>query len=52
MKNCFHGDYLRVICAQNKGILIIFQNFRGGLHALGILDTALLLGYTMIAHSV
>ena len=42
---------LRVICPQNQGFLIFF-NFRVGLHALEILDTPLILGYTMIAHSV
>ena len=41
---------LRVICPQNQAFF--FQNFRVGLHALEILDTAMLLGYTMIAHSV
>ena len=42
---------LRVICPQNQGFFF-FQNFRVGLHALEILDTSLILGYTMIAHSV
>ena len=43
---------LRVICAQNQDFFLFYQNFRVGLHALDILDTALLLGYTMVAHSV
>ena len=42
---------LRVICPQNRD-LIHFHNFRVGLHALELLDTALPLGYTMIAHIV
>ena len=42
---------LSVICPQNQGSFF-FQNFRVVLHALEILDTSLLLGYTMIAHSV
>ena len=33
-------------------IFFFFNLFRVGLHALEILDTSLLLGYTMIAHSV
>ena len=43
---------LRVICPQNQGFIYFFQNFRVVLHALEILDTSLILGYTMIAHSV
>ena len=43
---------LRVICPQNQGFFWFFQKFWLGIHALEILDTALLLGYTMIAHSV
>ena len=43
---------LRVICPQNQGFFYFFQNFRVGLHALRILDTSLILGNTMIAHSV
>ena len=43
---------LKVICPQNQGFFLFSQNFRVGLHALEILDTALFLGYTMIAHSV
>ena len=42
---------LRVICPQNQGFLF-FSFFRVGIHALEILDTSLLLGYTMIGHSV
>ena len=43
---------LRVIYPQNQGFFYFFQNVRVGLHALEILDTSLLLGYTMIAHGV
>ena len=43
---------LIVICRQNQGFFYYFQNFRVGLHALEILNTPLILGYTMIAHSV
>ena len=43
---------LRVVCPQNQGFFYFFQNLRVGLHALEILDTSLILGYTMIAHSV
>ena len=43
---------LRVVCPQNQGLFYFFQNLRVGLHALEILDTSLILGYTMIAHSV
>ena len=54
MKNCFHGDYFRVIRPQNQGFFFIFfsKNSRVGLHALEILDSSLHLGYTMLAHSV
>ena len=46
---------LRVVCPQNQGFFyfyFFFQNLRVGLDALEILDTSLILGYTMIAHSV
>ena len=43
---------LRVVCPQNQGFFYFCQNLRVGLHALEILDTSLILGYTMIAHSV
>ena len=53
MRNCFHGDYFTSYLSTKTGILLFFfQNFRVGLHALEILDTSLILGYTMIAHSV
>ena len=42
---------LRVICPQNQGFFLFFQNFRMDLHAVEILATALHLGNTMIAHS-
>ena len=50
MRNCFHGDYLKGYLPIKLGCF--FQNFRVGLHALEIFDTSLILGYTMIAHSV
>ena len=43
---------LRVICPQIQGFFYFFHNFKVGLHAFEILDTSLILGYTMIAHSV
>ena len=49
MKNCFHGDYFKSYLPAKPGI---FFNFFPNLHALEILDTALLLGYTMVSHSV
>ena len=52
MKNCFHGDYFKSYLPTKPGIFLFSKNLRVGLHALEILDTALLLGYTMIAHSV
>ena len=52
MKNCFHGDYFKSYLPTKPAILLFFQNFRVGLHALEILATSLILGYTMIAHSV
>ena len=52
MRNCFHGDYFKSYLPTKLGILLFFQNFRVGLHALEILDTSLILGNTMIGHSV
>ena len=52
MRNCFHGGYSKSYLPTKPGILLFFQNFRVDLHALEILDTSLILGYTMIAHSV
>ena len=52
MKNCFHSDYFKSYLHTKPGIFLFYQNFRVGLHAQEILDTALLLGYTMIAHGV
>ena len=52
MKICFHGDYFKSYLPTNPGIFCIFlPNFWGWLHVLEILDTALLLGYTMVDHS-
>ena len=42
---------LRVICPQNQGFLF-FSFFRVAIHALEILDTPLLLNYTMIGYGV
>ena len=54
MKNCLQGDYFKSYLPTKPGIFfyLFFPNFRVGIHALEILDTALLLGYTMVAHSV
>ena len=52
MRNCFHGDYFKSYLPTKPGIILFFQNFRVGANALEILDTLLILGYTMIAHSV
>ena len=52
MKNCFYGDYFKSYLPTKPGFFLFYQNFRVGLHALDILDTALFSGYTMIAHSV
>ena len=52
MKNCFQGDYFKSYLPTKPGICFIFSKFQGGLHALEILDTAFLLGYTMVAHSI
>ena len=49
---CFHGDYFKSYLPTKPGFFIFFSKFYGGLYALEILDTALLLGYTMVAHSV
>ena len=40
---------LRVICPQSQ---VFFSQILGWVHALEILDTALLLGYTIVVHSV
>ena len=47
----YRESMLRVICPQNQGIFF-FLIFRVGIHALEILDTPLLLNYTMIGHGV
>ena len=60
-KICFLGDYFKRVFMPFIPIffylvfphnLSFFKFFRGGLRALEILDTLLLLGYTLIAHSV
>ena len=52
MRNCYHGDYLKSYLPAKPAIFIFFHFLRVGLHALEILDTSLLLGYTMIGHGV
>ena len=52
MRNCYHVDYLKSYLPANPAICIFFIFLREGIHALEILDTALLLGYTMIGHDV
>ena len=49
MKNCCHGDSYKSYMPAKAGIFYIF---RVGIHALEILDTQLLLNYTMISHGV
>ena len=50
MRNCYHGNYLKSYLPAKPAIFFSF--LRGGIHALEILDTSLLLGYTMIDHGV
>ena len=53
MMNCFHGDYFKSYLPTKPGILFFFFIFlRVGIHALEILDTSLLLAYTLIGHGV
>ena len=52
MKNCFHGDNFKSYLPAKTGIFIFFNFFRVGIHALEILDTPLLLNYTMIGHDL
>ena len=53
MKNCFHGNYFKRYLPIKPGIFIFFHFFfKAGIHALEILDTQLLLNYTMIGHGV
>ena len=51
MRNCYHGDYLKSYLPA-KPAIFIFHFLRVGIHALEILDTSLLLGYTLIGHGV
>ena len=46
MKICFHYDYFKSYLPSNPGFFPQF--FRVGIHPLEILDTALILSYTMI----
>ena len=52
MRNCYHGDYLKSYLPAKPTIFIFSFFLRAGIHALEILDTSLLLGYTMIGHGV
>ena len=52
MRNCYRGDYLKSYLPAKPAIFIFFHFLRVGIQALEILDTSLLLGYTMIGHGV
>ena len=53
MRNCYHGDYLKSYLPAKPAIFIyFFIVLRVGILALEILDTSLLLGYTLIGHGV
>ena len=52
MRTCYHGDYFKSYLPAKQAIFIFFIFLRVGIHALEILDTSLLLGYTMIGHGV
>ena len=52
MRNCYHGYYLKSYLLAKPAIIIFFIFLSVGIHALEILDTSLLLGYTMIGHGV
>ena len=52
MRNCYHCDYFKSYLPAKTAIFIFFHFLRVGTHALEILDTSLLLGYTMIGHGV
>ena len=53
MRNCYHGDNLKSYLPAKPAIFFIFSFFLTvGIHALEILDTPLLLGYTLIGHGV
>ena len=52
MRNCYHGDYLKSYLPAKLAIFIFSHFLKVGVHALEILDTSLLLGYTMISHGV
>ena len=49
---CYHDDYLKSYLPAKSAIFIFFIFLRVGIHAFDILDTSLLLGYTMIGHGV
>ena len=51
MRNCYHGDYLKSYL-PTKPAIFIFSFLRVDIHAFEILDTSLLLGYTLIGHGV
>ena len=54
MRNCYHGDYFKSYLPAKTAIFIIFFFIflTVCIYALEILDTALLLGNTMIGHGV
>ena len=52
MRNCYQGDYLKSYLPAKPAIFIFSHFLKLGIHALEILDTSLLQGYTMIGHGV
>ena len=52
MKNCSHGDDFKRYLTAKPGIFLFFLDFRVGIYASEILDTPLLLNYTMSCHGV
>ena len=50
MKNCFHGDYFKSYLPAKPGIFPPFS--RVGIHTLELLNTQLLLNYTIIGHGL
>ena len=52
MRKCYHGDYLKSYLLAKPAIFYFFIFLRVGIHALEILDTSLLLDYTLFGHGV
>ena len=53
MRNCYHGGYLKSNLPAKPAFFFYFFIFlRVGIHALEILDTSMLLGYTLIGNGV